>query len=313
MNLENYKLMTHKNCMDGSATAIAFIAAGGKKENIVFTNPNHEEADEKLEKILQDGNNDILIADCSISYDFAKEIDKGYNNLNIKLLDHHKTALPLAEFKWCNINKENSDCGSRMLFKYLLNNFAFGSVTYGRLNCYIKLITLVDDHDRWCQNYPESKDLATLHSIIGQNAFIERFRTPRYDDLFTSEERFLIDLEHKKMMEMIEDKKRAVKDYIVTKTINGKDYRFGFIGGAAKFTSEIAEALYADPTLNLDAVVLVSAEAISLRCKKGSDLDVSKIAKEHGGGGHQGAAGFPLTNLLGSSLLEFVMTRMRTE
>lgn len=312
MKLSDYKLLTHKNCMDGSATAIAFLLAGGKKENIVFTNPNHEESDEKLRNIIEEGNHHILIGDCSISYEFAKEIDIAYENLDITLLDHHKTAIPLADFKWCHINKENTVSGAKMMFEYLWSGNCLENIDGIRLAAFKNFFNIVDDHDRWCKNYPEAEDLAILHSIIGQKIFIERFQSARHL-LFTSEERFLIDVEKNKIAEMIEDKKREVKDFVMVKNIKGKDYRFGFIGGAAKFTSQIADALYADPALNLDVVVLVSAVAISLRCKKGSEVDLSELAKLNLGGGHKAASGFPLSSLLGKSLVEFVSDNMKLQ
>jgi len=316
VSVENYKLLTHKACMDGSASAIAFISAGGRIENVVFTNPNHEESDEKLRKIIDDGYVDILIADCSISYEFAKEIDSVYKNLNITLLDHHKTAIPLAEFDWCYIDKENTASGAKMLFEYLQHEYKhlYKDETQFTNNYYKSFFNLVDDHDRWCKNYPESEDLAILHSVQGQKMFIDIFRHPRSSDCehFTlKQEKFLINLEKEKIAEMIEDKKRAVKNSIVTKNIKGKDYRFGFIGGAAKYTSQIAEAMYSDPILNLDAVVLVSVESISMRCRKDVDLDLSEIAKINNGGGHKSASGFLLASLLGKSLIEFVSDNIK--
>ena len=313
MNLNDYKLLTHKGCMDGSSTAIAFLIAGGKIENIIFTNPNHDEADDKLRDIIEAGYSNIVVADCSISYDFAKEIDVAYKNLNIVLLDHHKTAIPLTEFKWCHIDKENTASGAMMLYDYLKKQGCYDFCKQDS-EAWDRFFSYVDDHDRWCKNYPESEELAILHGIIGQKIFIERFSIVRNNfDVLNDEEKFLIKIEKNKIAEMIEDKKREVKDFIVVKNIKGRDYRFGFIGGAAKFTSQIADALYSDPALNLDVVVLVSAVAISLRCKKGSEVDLSELAKLNLGGGHRAASGFPLTSLLGKSLVEFVCENMRLE
>jgi len=312
-SLENCKLLTHKNCMDGSSTVIAFLIAGGNVENVVFTNPNHDESDEKLRDIIEAGHSDIIVADCSISHQLAKEIDVVYENLNIVLLDHHKTAIPLAEFKWCNIDKENTASGAMMLYTYLRNK-GFYDFCKGDTKAWDRFFNYVDDHDRWCKNYPEAEELAILHGIIGQKIFIERFSIVRDDfDILNDEDKFLVKIEKNKIAEMIEDKKREVKDFVVIKNIKGRDYRFGFIGGAGKFTSQIADALYLDPVLNLDVVVLVSAVAISLRCKKGSEVDLSELAKLNLGGGHKAASGFLLSSLLGKSLVEYVSENMKLQ
>lgn len=274
--------------------------AGGKRENIFFTNPNHEESDEQLRRIIDLGYKDILLADCSISYNFARQIDIEYEGLNIELLDHHKTAIPLSEFKWCTIDINNSECGSKMLFHSLglehTKWFPDG----------LMFIDAVDSHDRWTKKIPDGETYASLHAIYGQKMFIDRFVGSEF--AIKPEETFLLDLEEKKLQELITEKKKTIK--IVNKVINGKNYKFGCIGGAAKYVSRLSEALYADEKLNLDVVVCVGAEAVSLRADRRKDVDVSEIAKCFGGGGHKSASGFVLDNILGSSLIDFVINKM---
>lgn len=47
----------------------------------------------------------------------------------------------------------------------------------------------------------------------------------------------------------------------------------------------------------------------SLRSKKGGDIDVSAIAKNYGGGGHQSAAGFQLSLEKGRALVDWILGR----
>lgn len=305
MNLEEFTLVSHKGCMDGSGVATLFLAAGGKKENLFFTNPNHDASDSLVDKLVFDQNRKLIIADTSISVKMADKINNS-NTPEIYLLDHHKTALDLDQFIWCEIEKENNRCGTLMFYDFLKTM----KVTFPKYKKYNKFAHLIDDNDRWIRHEPESEDLSLLHMLLGQNLFIDRFlRTP--DIKFSKEEIYVLNLERKRMEEMIQDKKKQIKSCIVTKEIGDKRYRVGFIGGANKYTSQVADAIYNDPMLDIDIVVLVSAESISLRCKKNSDVDLSEIAKLNGGGGHAKSSGFSLRNLIGDSMVNLVVNKMK--
>ncbi len=105
--------------MDGSACAICFQLGGGMKHNIHFSNPQHESTDEILSDLLSTGVNNIILADVSISEQMADKVDQ--SGANVLLFDHHKSAIPLANRKWCTIEKENNACGSKMLFQHMLD------------------------------------------------------------------------------------------------------------------------------------------------------------------------------------------------
>lgn len=273
------------------------------KHNIHFSNPQHESTDEILSDLLSTGVNNIILADVSISEQMADKVDQ--SGANVLLFDHHKSAIPLANRKWCTIEKENNACGSKMLFQHMLDQNK--EQTY--YNKWKELFDLVDDHDRWVKNYSESEDLALLHLMIGQSMFIDRFLSHPTKDL-TSEERYVINLEKRKMEEEVSEKKRVVQSSIFKKKINGKEYRFGIITGV-KYVSTTGDALYSDPMLNLDCVVMITGATISMRSSKACELDLSKIAKDNGGGGHKSASGFPMRSLLGMDLPQFVADKIK--
>jgi oligoribonuclease NrnB/cAMP/cGMP phosphodiesterase (DHH superfamily) len=293
--------------MDGSACAICFQLGGGLKHNIHFANPQHESTDEILSDLLSTGVNNIILADVSISEKMADKVDQ--SGANVLLFDHHKSAIPLANRPWCTIEKENNACGSKMLFQNLMDKNKEYPDVIKYYSKWKELIDLVDDYDRWVRNYPESEDLALLHPMIGQSMFIDRFLTHPTKDL-TSEERYVINLEKRKMEEEISEKKRVVQSSIFKKKINGKEYRLGIITGV-KYISTTGDALYSDPQLNLDCVVMITGATISMRSSKACELDLSKIAKDNGGGGHKSASGFPLRALLGMDLPQFVAEKMK--
>ena len=82
MDLTNTKLVTHANCPDGLACAIVFISAGGQRNNVVFSSPNHKFVDEKVKDLLGSSSGvDIIIADLSVSEQLAEVIENAYKNV----------------------------------------------------------------------------------------------------------------------------------------------------------------------------------------------------------------------------------------
>jgi oligoribonuclease NrnB/cAMP/cGMP phosphodiesterase (DHH superfamily) len=311
-NLVDYSaasLITHKGCMDGSGCAILYKVLGG--QNVYYTNPGHDSTDRVVKDLLIDQNKQVLAVDVSISMKLAQELftDRlSSKTLPFLMLDHHKTALPLMDLQVPFIHVcNNTACGCRMLYEAISED----GKDKEKLLAYKDLIELIDDHDRWIKHYKESDDLALFHNVFGQKKFVERFvKNP--SPIFTSEERFLIALEKEKMEEEIADKRKAVQSHIYNRTIKGKSYRIGFLYGV-RFASSTGAALYSDPELNLDAVIMVGGNTISMRASKTSEIDLSEIAALNAGGGHAKASGFPLSYLLGTELIEFVIKKMRLE
>lgn len=311
-NLVDYgaaNLITHKGCMDGSGCAILHRVLGG--QNVYYVNPGHDATDRVVKDLLVDQNKQVLAVDISISMKLAQKLfvnKLSSMTLPFLMLDHHKTALPLTALQLpflqvCN----NTACGCRMLYEAVMED----GKNKEKLLPYKDLIEFIDDHDRWIKHYRESEDLALFHNVFGQKKFVERFvKNP--SPVFSSEEKFLIALEKEKMEEEIADKKKAVQSQIHNRKIKGKDYRIGFLYGV-RFASSTGAALYSDPELNLDAVIMVGGNTISMRAAKMSEIDLSEIAALNGGGGHAKASGFPLSFLLGTELIEFVIDRMTWE
>lgn len=304
---KEWTLVTHKNCMDGAGCAILYRALGGKEENIHFVNPNHEQSDAKVKELLESGLN-VLGADMSISTNLVQQLIDSRDIQYFQLLDHHKSAIPLEKFGLSNlvIDKENTRCGCKMLYEHLLTD-----INGDKIKPYKDLVDYIDDHDRWMKNIPESDNLAMFYMTVGQKMFIERFvKNPSIE--FTNQEKYVIEIEKNKMEEEIREKKRHVQSATHSKKINGKHYRIGFVTGV-RYVSSTGNALYSDPTLNLDAVLLVGNETISLRCGKDSELDLSSLSKKFGGGGHKAAAGFQIKGLLGKSVIDMIVEKFPGE
>lgn len=296
-DIEKAALVTHRGCMDGSTCAIVFLAAGGLRENIRFSSPNHRDVDEVVEELLETWPGPILIADVSISMRLAEQVIRD----DVFLLDHHKSAIPLQQFSWCEVDVNNSRAGGKMLFDWFVNNFTTMSLVP-----YKELVDLADDHDRWIKNYKESDLISVFHEVLGQELFIDRF-VKNAQCKFNAMEQYAIDLEIKKRTNYIKQKMKNV--IVVKQTIQGHEVNVGYVN-AGTHQSMLGNMICDDPNLNVDICVLVGT-AISIRSSSKCPVDLSFLAKLNGGGGHMHAAGCSLDKLLGSSLIDFVKQNLR--
>jgi len=289
--------------MDGSTCAILFLHAGGNKKNIYMTNPDHRETSELVLKLNETHEGHILIADVSISLSAARKIKRN----DIWLFDHHRSALELSDIDWCHIEEDNQMCGSMIFYKFLAANIQ--EEKKSSILKYHRLVQLADDRDRWIKNYKESDKLAALHNVLTQKYFIERFEKDPSTDL-TEQEKFLLELEEKKTEDYIQQKKSETR--VVMKKIDGKYRRIGFVQ-SDRHQSLLGSRLCEDLILDLDFVVMIGSKSLSLRASKMSSIDLSRIAKLHGGGGHQKASGVPVGNILNKPILEQVIENMKFE
>lgn len=303
MNIEETMLVTHSKCLDGSVSAILFVAAGGNRKNIIFSDPNDAETDEILRNLNKNFGGPILFVDVSVSESAAKEVIRD----DIFILDHHKSAIPLQKFSWCEIEKENYRCGCKMFYDWLIDNRLYGKNSI--VLKYKELVEIADDVDRWCWNIKESELISSLFGVLGQNLLIERFlKNPSIE--LDSCEMYVVDLEEKKRDEYIKQKKKDLQ--IFYKKIGDKTYKVGFVS-TNTHQSRIGSEFCNDLDLDLDFVVLVGLKSLSFRSRKSGDFDVSKIAKLNGGGGHQSASGSPLKSIFGKDMIELVFEKMRFE
>lgn len=145
----------------------------------------------------------------------------------------------------------------------------------------------------------EANDLNKLFSIVGIDSYIDKYsKLFDKEELFDSNDKYLIELRTKEETDLIElsDKSLIIRE---------KDgYKFGIVFGN-KFFSIIGNTL-CKRHLDIDYMMLIDVlnQSVSLRSIK---VDVSKIAKSYGGGGHEFAAGFSLTEDIFKKLLEIII------
>lgn len=300
MNLSEAVLVTHRACIDGSTCVVVFTAAGGKLENVCFTNPDHEDVDDVVSG-LTEWAGPIIIVDVSISKKMAASITRGgFASDDIILLDHHKSAIPLAKFDWCEIEMNNDRCGSKMLYDWVLKH---NIGKRNKVSKYKDLVDAVDDRDRWIHNIPESATLASLHKIVGQELFVERFIS-NSSLMFSNNEKYVIQLDDKRKKFIIANRKENTQ--ILYKDVGEHKLKIGFVM-ASNHQSELGHSMCSDPVMDCDIAVMVGPNSVSLRSSSGCPVDLSVLATNLGGGGHKNAGGCSLNKLLNNrSLVDIV-------
>ena len=300
------KLFTH-TYLDGVGCAILAKMAFGDEVDIEYC--NYDNVNEKIGSFIDSGADKeyefTYITDISISDVLASSIqDVRGVDPDIRLFDHHATALNLNMFDWCEVKifvddkylKEGETlvtCGTELFFRHLIEA---GHIHTSRaMN---KFVEVVRDYDTWrWKSLPTYegryvKEFNDLLYILGRDEFIERavkrLRGYKYPTQPDKRDRELLDRRQAEIDAYIDKKAKELQWRYVD---NVCDRKYGIIF-ADRFVSELGNRLCETfDSLDYVAIVDPGSRKVSLRTIK-DDIDVSMIAKEHGGGGHKSAAGY---------------------
>jgi oligoribonuclease NrnB/cAMP/cGMP phosphodiesterase (DHH superfamily) len=195
------------------------------------------------------------------------------------LIDHHKTAVDeLQGVEGCYIDTSYS--AARLAFQHFFPGKKIPA-----------LVAYVDDHDRWKFNLPYSKSVYAFLRI--------QYRTfDQWDAL------------HKQLkwsMKKIIEQGNAILDFqkvLVAPHIRNPriielcGHKVPMVN-ATVMASEIGHELAKNHPFGITWFQTNTGKFVyNLRASEGSEVDVSEVALEFGGGGHAKAAGFSLDRLL---------------
>lgn len=211
------------------------------------------------------------------------------------VVDHHPTTewLGLDKYKEFAVWRKGQ-CGAWLAYDCGIQRGVFPPVEPGCMSPLREFVNAVDAYDLWKLDSPcrkRGEQLNKLFKFYGHNRFVDAFSR----DPFVDRERdmqHLIRIMDEKIQGLIaariHDLRRAGRAYY--EDSDGNRYQLIF-DDASDLTSQVGHAAL-DEFEALDYVVIVRANGVfSLRSREG-EVDVSQIAKRHGGGGHPGAAGF---------------------
>lgn len=273
-------LVTHTD-FDGITCAVLFKAVWPEGE--VFFE-NYDSVNNRLWQITHDyPGAELYITDISPD---DPELVEQLEKLNVKLFDHHKTALHFKKYPWATV--DTTRCGAA-LFWFWLYALNHENIVKVKVQRYDRLAWHANDYDTWKHESPLSKDINSLLYILGRDRFIQRF-LENPDPVFSSGEQLMLQLEQEKEDRYIQN--------IIDGDINphwdteGRSYALVF---AEQYTSQVGHRILERFPTAIDYVAIVNFlyGTVGLRSRKGG-VDISEIAKRYGGGGHPGAAGFPL-------------------
>jgi uncharacterized protein len=292
------KLFTHTD-LDGVGCAIiAFLSFG--KGNVDVEYCNYHDINDAVVNYFStnDGvlHDRIFITDISVNKKVADILDQYYQNgVNIRLFDHHDTAMWLNDYHWAyvldrhHLDKKKAS-GTSLFYQYLLSKDPNLEVA----DDFVELVRLYDTWEWTIVKDERPNDLNSLLTIYGRGRFvnqmIQRFKSLSFGKpfYFTEQDSLLLQLHKEKIQNYVKHKEKSMH------VLDIFDYKAGVVF-AEQFINDVAHHLHdLHPELDFIAVVNPYYESISFRTNR-EDIDVSKIASELGGGGKPQTAGAELS------------------
>ena len=272
------KVIYHANCSDGFCAAFLFWQKYGDKAEYI---PFHYGVPLELDKF----NKGDIVYIVDFSFNQPTLLELAENVASVTVLDHHKTAKEdLDHDNWpvnVSVEFDMNRSGARMAWDYLHSEEEPP-----------KIVQYVQDRDLWKFELPQSKAV---------NAYLQAlpFEFEEWEQLFKIEDKWLISdgsvvqMGKAILMKLKQQIDLAVKHGVRCKLGKYKPYA---VNSTVNF-SEVAGELAKKGDFGVAWFVRSDGKyQYSLRSE--GTFDVSKIAKEFGGGGHRNAAGFESDTLL---------------
>ncbi|WP_394583960.1 DHH family phosphoesterase [Cytobacillus firmus] len=286
-----YRLYTH-NDLDGVGCGIVARIAFGKDVEVRYNSVMG--LDYQIEKLLENEKNIkdvfLMITDLSVNDENLIRLDdlaKGGGN--VRLIDHHKTALHFNDYSWGRVKVQYEDgrltAATSLLYEYLQEHEMIQPSQ--ALDEFVELVRQYDTWE-WDQNENiKAKNLNDLFFMISIEEFEEKM-TERIMSSDTFEfdefEQKLLDMEEEKIERYVRRKKREMIQTFIGEYCTG-------IVHAESYHSELGNELGKEyPHIDYIAILNLGGKKISFRTIH-DHVDVSAVAGKFGGGGHAKASG----------------------
>lgn len=286
-----YRLYTH-NDLDGVGCGIVAKIAFGKDVEVRYNSVMG--LDYQIEKLLENEKNIkddfLMITDLSVNDENLIRLDDlAKEGGNVRLIDHHKTALHFNDYSWGRVKVQYEDgrltAATSLLYEYLQEHEMIQPSQ--ALDEFVELVRQYDTWE-WDQNENiKAKNLNDLFFMISIEEFEEKM-TERIMNSDTFEfdefEQKLLDMEEEKIERYVRRKKREL-----IQTFIG-EYCAGIVH-AESYHSELGNELGKEyPHIDYIAILNLGGKKISFRTIH-DHVDVSAVAGKFGGGGHAKASG----------------------
>lgn len=288
-----YHLYTH-NDLDGVGCGIIAKLAFGEDVVVSYNSISHlnTQVEAFLNEEEQSGH--LIITDLAVNDGNEKRIsqyvEKGGKAL---LIDHHKTALHLNKNSWAEVTVEQED-GKLTSATSLFYQYALKQGWLKSSPIIDEFVELVRQYDTWEWEVNENLTAKRLNDLFFMFS-IEEFEEKVVQKLMTAHmftfdeaEQTLLNVEEARVERYIKRKKREVYQVTINDHVAG-------VVHAESYHSELGNELSKEFSyLDYIAIVMVGSKRISFRTMH-DDIDVSAVAANYEGGGHQKAAGCNLT------------------
>ncbi|MGM9925699.1 MAG: DHH family phosphoesterase [Bacillus sp. (in: firmicutes)] len=289
-----YKLLSHSD-LDGVGCGILAKLAFSGQVKVKYNSLSS--LNREIEAFVEADEQDVflLITDLSPDEENEQRLAAYYQEKgNVQLIDHHKTALHLNEYEWGHVAVEEGEdrlaSATSLFYRYLIDNRLVEET-----NAVAEFVELVRQYDTWEWEKNDNRQAERLNALFFLMS-IEEFEETMTERLRTSDhfyfdefEKKLLDIEEKKKERYIRRKKREVLP-------KEADSHFAGVVYAESYHSELGNELGKEyPHLDYIAIVNMGGRRVSFRTVHNA-IDVSAIAAEFGGGGHEKASGCSLSN-----------------
>lgn len=298
------RLFTHTD-LDGVGCAILMRSLFKEEEHIVDVSYcDYNNVDEKIQNFVNektdkkmDDYDYIFITDISVNEETAallNDVEEGDVTPFVQLLDHHNTAKWLNKYDWAYVNDVYEDghktSGTSLIIDFFNERSGFERETTPAIKHFAETVRKYDTWE-WTTHYNEvlPKELNDYLYMIGRPAFVEYVLN---EVIVSGDEPIYF---NEKARALLDQKQAEIKSYIQKK---GKQIRISEVQDskvgivfAEQYVSELGNEL-AKQNLDLEFIILIDMgeKKVSYRTVR-EDIDLGKVAKKYGGGGHPKAAG----------------------
>jgi uncharacterized protein len=304
------KLFTHTD-LDGLGCAI--VAKLGLDDDVDVTYCDYHNVNDLVRDFINSPEvlnyTHIFITDISVKDDLPRHLDTINDaDIQVVLIDHHDTNLPLAaEYDWAIVKPTYEDgvktAGTGLLLHYFNQHYP-ELLKDVELEVYAEIVRRYDTWDwtRLGDDIPRKYN--DLLSIIGRDRFLKKMipaiRIHGNGIFLTEQDELLLEIRQEEKEKYINE----VEKKMFRKEIDGRPVGVVF---AERFTSELGNEICKRHS-DIDYVLIINThyETYSLRSVR-DDIHVGEISKKlFGGGGHPLAAGAQLSKEQMNYIIDYV-------
>jgi len=284
MKRKHHIIVSHGHCPDGAAAVVIAKKICKQAEYVCGL---HDKIDQQIlgaaHRLSHDGV--LWITDISCGRETLEMVCELLlkKRAFLGIYEHHVSRKFLNEFTLPDglegeIVFDMSRCGSKIFYDAMKERYK------SRIESYAKFIALTNDRDLWINSDVRSAELSALHSILGEDKFIQRFY--KQDSVeFSDRELYLLEFEK----ELLIRKMHRHMESIEIK-IDPAGFKYGIMVGEGK-ASEVCNAAIHKFGLEYVCMLDYNHKRASIRSKE--FFNCAEFADARGGGGHERAAGFP--------------------